>query len=89
MFETTMLETTGNLQMFSFKGIMHLWTVNIVFVRELVWEDIERINGRWKLLDSYYRGFFFFFFFYYVELNSLERNDDEASPKSMGKEAEI
>lgn len=56
-----MLETIGNLQMFSFKGILHLWTVNIIFVSESVWEDIERINGRWKLLDSYYWGFFFFF----------------------------
>ena len=73
---------------------MHLWTDNIILVSELVWEDLEGINGIWKLSDSYYWGFMYIYVCVCVcvcvwNVNSLERNDDKASAKSMGKEAEI
>ena len=58
--------------MFSFKSIMHLWTDNIILVSELVWEDLEGINGIWKLSDSYYWVFTYIYIYMKCELLGKE-----------------
>lgn len=94
MFETTILETTGNLQMFPFKGILCIYGQIISYLSVSWYGKILRelmVYGSFQIAitGDLYIYIYIYRYMCVWNVNSLERNDDKASAKSMGKEAEI